>query len=96
MFMNTRSKVTTTQKVLRFLSKKTGNNTLSASQMRARFGVKNTSSLVSRLRNQGYAIYLNPRKRSDGTKVGVYRLGTPSASMLERFYDRGIEPKKFV
>lgn len=91
--MSSVSKQSVKDRVLAFLAKPEGYNTLSAAQMKARFGVTNPSSLVSRLRNEGYAIYRNTRKRGDGSTVGIYRLGTHSASMLDRLSARGISPR---
>jgi hypothetical protein len=68
--------------MLAFLQKQTGYNTFSAAQATARFGVTNVSAVISSLRKDGHAIYLNPRKRADGSKVNVYRLGTPTKAMI--------------
>lgn len=69
-------------KVLAYLSKKEGYNTLTAQKMRSVFGVSNPSALVNELRNEGYAIYLNTRINSNGEKIAYYRLGTPTKSMV--------------
>lgn len=69
-------------KVLAFLSKEEGYNTLTAQKMRSNFGVANPSALINQLRNEGYAIYLNSRTLSSGDKVSFYRLGTPTKRMV--------------
>lgn len=80
-------------RILAFLSKTSGYNTLSVAQARARFGVKNVSGIVNQLRNEGYAIYTNTRKRGDGSAVSVYRLGRPSAHFAAECRAAGITPK---
>ena len=80
--MATGSKVSVKSRMLAFLQKKTGYNTFSAAQATARWGVRNVSAVIASLRNDGYAIYSNPRRRADGSRVHVYRLGTPRQSML--------------
>jgi predicted ArsR family transcriptional regulator len=48
---------------------------LNVSESRARF-------LITELREQGYAIYRNRKTLNSGNVVNVYRLGTPSKSMV--------------
>lgn len=72
--------VSTKEKILNFLSKKSGYNTLTPAQGRARFGA-GFAARVHELRNEGNAIYSNKKTLDDGRVVTVYRLGTPS----ERF-----------
>lgn len=69
-------------RILNFLSKKEGYNTLSVAQARARFGVKNVAARIDELRQDGHCIYTNTKRRSDGSKVSVYRLGTPTKAMV--------------
>jgi len=83
--------MSTKSRVLSFLKKTSGRNTFSAAQARNYFGIQNVAPVVTALRNEGHAIYLNTRKRADGSTVKVYRLGTPSASFIDRCYARGIE-----
>ncbi len=40
-------------------------------------GIADPSRVVSKLRNEGFSIYLNDRKTRTGNKVRRYRLGTP-------------------
>lgn len=80
--MTSARKVSAKARMLAFLQKQTGYNTFSAAQASARFGVTNVSAVISKLRKDGHAIYLNTRKRGDGSKVGIYRLGTPTRAMI--------------
>ena len=59
---------------------------LTAKQISARFGVKNSHNLVYELRNQGYAVYLNRHTDSKGRTTQKYRLGTPTRSMVSLAY----------
>ena len=70
------------QRILSYLSKKEGYNTLSVAQARARFGIQNVSARIDELRQEGHCIYTNTKRRADGSKVNVYRLGTPTKSMV--------------
>lgn len=71
------------QKILNYLSKKEGYNTLSVAQARARFGIQNVSARVDELRQEGHVIYTNTVKRGDGSKVKVYRMGKPTKSLVK-------------
>jgi predicted transcriptional regulator len=70
------------QRILSYLSKKEGYNTLSVAQARARFGIQNVAARIDELRQEGHCIYTNTKRRGDGTKVSVYRLGTPTKAMV--------------
>jgi len=72
------------QKVLAYLSKEDGYNTLTANKMQSVFGVANPSALINELRNDGYAIYHNSRINAHGDKVFFYRLGTPTKRMVAK------------
>ena len=69
-------------KVLAYLSKEDGYNTLTAQKMQSTFGVANPSATINELRNEGHAIYLNSRYNTNGDKVSFYRLGTPTKRMV--------------
>lgn len=71
------------QKMLNYLSKTEGYNTFSVAQGRKLFGVLNVSARVEELRKEGHCIYTNTKTRADGTKVKVYRLGTPTKSLVQ-------------
>jgi hypothetical protein len=68
-------------KILNYLSKDSGYNTLTAQKMQSVFGVANPSATINDLRNEGHAIYLNTRV-VNGEKVSFYRLGTPTKRMV--------------
>jgi hypothetical protein len=70
------------QRILNFLAKREGYNTLSVAQARARFGIQNVTARIDELRQEGHCIYTNTKRRADGTKVSVYRLGTPTKTMV--------------
>lgn len=82
-------------KILAYLSKPSYMwNSLSVAQARARFGIYNVAARIHELREMGYPIYTNVRSRQDGSKVLVYRMGTPSRSMRAAARARGIRLKK--
>jgi predicted transcriptional regulator len=87
------SHVSAKSRILTFLSKTEGYNTLSVAQAQARFNVKNVSALVAQLRAEGYAIYTNMKRRADGSPVAIYRLGRPSASFATNCSFRGVVAK---
>jgi len=76
------TKLSAKQRLIYFLSKKEGYNTLSTAQARARFGIQNVSARIDELRQEGHVIYTNTKTRADGSKVAVYRLGTPTKAMV--------------
>ena len=76
------TKLSAKQRILNFLSKNEGYNTLSVAQARARFGVQNVSARIDELRQEGHCIYTNTKRRLDGSKVSVYRIGTPSKALV--------------
>jgi hypothetical protein len=86
-------KLTAKQRLLNFLAKKDGYNTFSIAQAQSRFGIKNVSARISELRQEGYAIYTNMKQRSDGSKVAVYRLGTPSKTFKAQCRSNGVRPQ---
>lgn len=78
--MNT--KLSAKAKILNYLTKSEGYNTLSVAQARTRFGITNVSARIDELRQEGNVIYTNTKTRGDGTKVSVYRMGTPTKAMV--------------
>lgn len=76
------SKLSAKQRILNFLSKNEGYNTLSVAQARARFGIQNVAARIDELRQEGHCIYTNTKTRGDGSKVSVYRIGTPTKTMV--------------
>ena len=76
------TKLSAKQRILNYLSKSEGYNTLSVSQARARFGIQNVAARIDELRQEGHCIYTNTKRRGDGSKVSVYRIGTPTKAMV--------------
>ena len=82
--------MTTTTKTSKVVSKATKVATalingaeLTAKQISARYGVKNVRAVISQLRSEGYAIFLNKRVSSfDGETYSKYRLGTPTRATV--------------
>lgn len=69
-------------KILSFLSKKEGYNTLTVAQAQSRFGVRNVSARIGELREEGHSIYTNTKTLSDGRKISFYRMGKPSKKVV--------------
>ena len=59
---------------------------VSASQALKRFGIKNISAEVSRVRQAGFAVYANSRKAGNGVQVTEYRIGKPSRKIVAAGY----------
>jgi hypothetical protein len=59
---------------------------VTASQAEKRFGVKNISAEVSRIRQNGYAVYANTRVAGNNTKVTEYVIGKPSRAIVAAGY----------
>ena len=59
---------------------------VSASQAHKRFGIKNISAEVSRVRQAGFAVYANSRKAGNGVKVTEYVIGKPSRKLIAAGY----------
>ena len=83
------TKISAKEKILNYLSKTEGYNTLSTAQARARFGIQNVSARIDELRQEGHVIYTNTRTRGDGSKVSVYRMGTPTKAMVRTALNAG-------
>ena len=60
--------------------------TVTASQAEKRFGVKNISAEVSRIRQAGFAVYANQRVAGNGVKVTEYQIGKPSRKLIAAGY----------
>ena len=70
------------QKILNYLSKDSGYNTLTAAQIRARFGITNVGARIEELRSEGHCIYTNKKTLEDGRKITYYKLGKPTKKMV--------------
>ena len=60
--------------------------TVTASQAAKRFGIKNISAEVSRIRQSGFAVYANTRKAGNGVTVTEYAIGKPSRKLVAAGY----------
>lgn len=86
-------KMSAKQRMLTALTKADGYNTFSVAQARSRFGISNVAARIAELRQEGYTIYTNLKIRGDGSKVAVYRLGTPSKSFKAQCRANGVRPQ---
>jgi len=60
---------------------------LTAKQISARYGVKNVRAVISKLRSEGFSIYLNKRVSSfDGESYMKYMVGTPTRAVVAAGY----------
>ncbi len=59
---------------------------ITASQADKRFGIKNISAEVSRIRQNGYAVYAKTRKAGNGVVVREYKLGEASRQLVALAY----------
>jgi hypothetical protein len=59
---------------------------VTASQAEKRFGIKNISAEVSRIRQNGYAVYANTRVAGNNVKVTEYVIGKPSRAIVAAGY----------
>ena len=55
---------------------------LTAKQISARYSIASPRAVISTLRTEGNAIYLNKRTNAKGVTTSKYRLGSPSKSMV--------------
>jgi len=60
--------------------------TLTASQAEKRFGIKNISAEVSRIRQSGYPVYANSRKAGNGVVVTEYVMSHASRTLVAAGY----------
>ena len=60
---------------------------LTAKQISARYGVKNVRAVISKLRSEGFSIYLNKRVSSfDGQSYMKYKVGAPTRAVVAAGY----------
>lgn len=59
---------------------------VTASQAEKRFGIKNMTAEVSRIRQAGYAVYANQRKAGNNVTVTEYEIGMPSRRVVAAGY----------
>lgn len=55
---------------------------ITAKQLANQFNVGSPTKVISELRREGHAIYLNRRVDTKGRETHKYRLGTPKRSMV--------------
>lgn len=65
------TRLSKTEKLINVLSKGKG---LTAEQLEKKTGLMNVSAAVRRLREEGFRIYTNPRRDSDGNRIYQYRM----------------------
>ena len=68
------NKLSTKQKMLTFLKKKTGQNTFTVAQGRNLFKVSNVSARISELRQDGHKIKTTVKTTKSGNTTSVYQL----------------------
>jgi len=59
---------------------------ITPAQAQKRFGIKNMSAEVSRIRHSGYAVYANKRTAGNGVQVTEYVIGKPSRKIVAAGY----------
>ena len=59
---------------------------VTASQAEKRFGIKNVTAEVSRIRQAGYAVYANTRTAGNNVTVTEYQIGMPSRRLVAAGY----------
>lgn len=59
---------------------------VTASQAEKRFGIKNITAEVSRIRQSGYAVYANTRTAGNNVQVTEYEIGRPSREIVALGY----------
>lgn len=64
----------------------TSGQTLTAKQIKSRFGAGNPAAVIQALRFSGFPIYLNSHKDTKGRVTQKYRLGTASRKVIAAGY----------
>ena len=79
--------MTTTTQTARVAAALENGAELTAKQISARYGVKNVRAVISKLRSEGFSIYLNKRVSSfDGETYMKYMIGTPTRAVVAAGY----------
>ena len=73
-------------KTYKLFSALNSGETVTASQAAKRFGIKNISAEVSRIRRSGFAVYADSRKAGNGVTVTEYKIGKPSRKLVAAGY----------
>jgi len=74
------NKLSAKERILNALKK--GNN-FTTNQARRIFGIENVAARIDELRKEGHCIYTNTKTTNAGHQIYVYRLGTPTRSMVK-------------
>ena len=78
---------TTTTQTAKVANALTNGAELTAKQIASRYGVKNVRAVISKLRSEGYSIFLNKRVSSfDGQTYMKYRVGTAPRAVVAAGY----------
>ena len=86
--------MTTTTQTAKVATALTNGAELTAKQISARYGVKNVRAVISKLRSEGFSIYLNKRVLSfNGETYMKYMLGTPTKAVVAAGYAALRAPK---
>jgi len=79
--------MTTTTQTAKVATALTNGAELTAKQIASRYGVKNVRAVISKLRSEGFSIYLNKRVSSfDGETYSKYMIGTPTRAVVAAGY----------
>ena len=79
--------MTTTTQTARVAAALENGAELTAKQISARYGVKKVRAVISKLRSEGFSIYLNKRVSSfDGETYMKYMVGTPTRAVVAAGY----------
>ena len=79
--------MTTTTQTAKVAAALVNGASLTAKQISSRYGVKNVRAVISKLRSEGFSIYLNKRVSSfDGETYMKYMLGTPTRAVVAAGY----------
>jgi hypothetical protein len=79
-------RMNTETKTFKLFSALKSGEKVSASQAEKRFGIKNISAEVSRIRQNGYAVYANTRVAGNNVQVTEYEIGRPSREIVALGY----------
>jgi hypothetical protein len=79
-------RMNTETKTFKLFSALKSGEKVSASQAEKRFGIKNISAEVSRIRQNGYAVYANTRIAGNNVQVTEYEIGRPSREIVALGY----------
>jgi len=79
-------RISTDTKTFKLFSALREGQKVTASQAEKRFGIKNVSAEVSRIRQAGYAVYANTRRAGNNVMVTEYEIGMPSRRVVAAGY----------